>query len=246
MKKTTLYFAALCALLIPALSANAATFEQRVAGRILLQVQSRGEAWYVNPVDQRRYFLGRPADAFRVMKELGLGISNADFDRYKNNVPARLQGRILIKVHDRGQAYYANPTTKKLVSLGRPEDAYKVMRETGLGITNADLYRIPAEPNHTQPDIFRHTVTVDADSATPAAIRVPAGSTLNLRIRVANVAMPRGGVYFVGSGGMGQTGEIRVGGAHDMTIKVTKSYTYTPFLVGTTIRLPYDIRIDAE
>ena len=47
-------------------------------GRILLQVQDKGQAWYVNPLDNRRYYLGRPDDAFLVMRSLGLGVSNAD------------------------------------------------------------------------------------------------------------------------------------------------------------------------
>ncbi|MEA3449775.1 MAG: CARDB domain-containing protein [Patescibacteria group bacterium] len=55
-------------------------FSKAQGGRILLQVEKNGEAWYVSPVDNKRYFLGRPADAFAVMRELGLGISDSDFD----------------------------------------------------------------------------------------------------------------------------------------------------------------------
>ena len=33
--------------------------------------------------DNKRYFLGRPADAFGVMKKLGLGISNKVFNDIK-------------------------------------------------------------------------------------------------------------------------------------------------------------------
>jgi hypothetical protein len=50
-------------------------------GKIFLQVEGHGEAWYVNPADGKRYFLGRPADAFNVMRFLGLGISNANFSQ---------------------------------------------------------------------------------------------------------------------------------------------------------------------
>lgn len=53
----------------------------RLSGRILLQVEENGEAWYVNPVNNERYFLGRPADAFKVMRNLGLGISNSNLDQ---------------------------------------------------------------------------------------------------------------------------------------------------------------------
>lgn len=50
----------------------------RLAGRILLQVESKGEAWYINPFDQKRSYLGRPADALSTMKRLGVGVTNAD------------------------------------------------------------------------------------------------------------------------------------------------------------------------
>jgi predicted nucleic acid-binding Zn ribbon protein len=45
-------------------------FANNQKGKILLQVEGNGEAWYVNPGDSKRYFLGRPADAFRVMRDV--------------------------------------------------------------------------------------------------------------------------------------------------------------------------------
>lgn len=48
-------------------------------GKIFIQTEGKGEAWYVNPADGKRYFLGRPADAFNLMKKLGAGISEKDF-----------------------------------------------------------------------------------------------------------------------------------------------------------------------
>lgn len=66
-------------------------------GRILLEVQSRGQAWYVNPKTGSRYFLGRPHDAFTVMRKQGLGVSNADFARLVGVVPAGHQ-KLLSKI----------------------------------------------------------------------------------------------------------------------------------------------------
>lgn len=59
-------------------------YAQEHTGKIFLQVENRGEAWYVNPVNNKRYYLGRPYTAFLVMKQLGLGISNKDFDNLFN------------------------------------------------------------------------------------------------------------------------------------------------------------------
>jgi len=37
-------------------------------GKILISVQGQNEAWYVNPKDNKRYFLGRPADAVKALE----------------------------------------------------------------------------------------------------------------------------------------------------------------------------------
>jgi hypothetical protein len=55
-------------------------FAKKQQGYILLQVEGKGEAWYVNPKDSKRYFLGRFSDAFSIMKTMSIGISNKDFD----------------------------------------------------------------------------------------------------------------------------------------------------------------------
>lgn len=57
------------------------TLVTRLSGKILLQVEGKGEAWYVHPVDGRRHYLGRPDDALRVMRQTALGISMENLDR---------------------------------------------------------------------------------------------------------------------------------------------------------------------
>lgn len=121
----------------------AATLSQRMSGRILLQVQQQGQAWYVNPKTLKRHSLGRPADALAVMRQVGVGVSNSDFDRFNGKAPQRLAGTILLKVQDGGKAYYVHPQTLAFYSLGRPADALAVMRQVGLGIRDSDLEKIP-------------------------------------------------------------------------------------------------------
>lgn len=149
--KKTLLIAALCFLsLLITHNANAgggsteeAGLEKKLRGKILLQVEKNGEAWYVNPVDENLYFLNRPKDAFDIMRKLGLGISMSDYSVFSSDsAPAKLAGRILLRVQEEGQAYYVNPKNLKLYYLGRPADAFKVMRELGLGISNNDFDKI--------------------------------------------------------------------------------------------------------
>ncbi len=51
---------------------------KRLSGRILLQVESRGEAWYVNPTDGKRYYMNDGDAAYSLMRQKSLGISDSN------------------------------------------------------------------------------------------------------------------------------------------------------------------------
>lgn len=128
-----------------------------VKGRILLQVQSAGEAWYVNHKTGERTLLGRPTDAFAAMRKEGIGVSTIDLKRLFGIVPSnqkelkvkdsafgqKLAGAIILHVERKGEAYYLDPSTMTAYFLGRPSDAFAVMRNRGLGITNENLSAVP-------------------------------------------------------------------------------------------------------
>lgn len=173
----------------------------KLSGRILLQVESHGEAWYINPETKERNYLGRPDDAFNVMRQAGIGAKNSDLDRipvaldnlsgedsdsdglpdnlevalglnpnnsdsdgdsfsdyvelqnsynplgtnklsFDNSFSKAQAGRILLQVERNGEAWYINPENNKRYFLGRPSDAYNLMRRLGLGISNENLEQI--------------------------------------------------------------------------------------------------------
>lgn len=114
----------------------------RLRGYILLQVEANGEAYYVYPGNKKKYYLGRPNDAFAVMRKLGLGATH-DFIAGHIVFPDNVLGKILLDVEQNGEAYYIYPKDKKAYYLGRPADAFRIMRELGLGITNSNLSKIP-------------------------------------------------------------------------------------------------------
>lgn len=160
--------------------AQAATLGQILAGKILLNTEGKGEAWYVNPRDFKRYYLGRPADAFRIMREQAIGISNSNLARIPTkinnfvasssnsvstsssakvsasgslatttttstidyNFAKRMSGSILLQVEGAGEAWYVNPTDLNKYYLGRPDDAFRIMRELSLGISRENLARV--------------------------------------------------------------------------------------------------------
>ncbi|MBI4250398.1 thermonuclease family protein [Candidatus Uhrbacteria bacterium] len=162
MKRAVVLIGIAVALFLPSF-ARAGEIPLQLKGRIVLQVQQHGEAWYVNPTDGKRYFLGRPSSASVIMRELGLGISNKDFDSLKLSAPRRLSGRIVLKTQDVGKAYYVYPPDRTLHYLGRPRDAFRLMRALGLGITDSDLAKIPIGENGKE---FLYLVTraVDGDT----------------------------------------------------------------------------------
>lgn len=59
----------------------------RLRGRILLQVEQRGEAWYLDPVSNRRYYLANGDVAFQMLRRFGLGITNSDLARIPEGAP---------------------------------------------------------------------------------------------------------------------------------------------------------------
>jgi len=138
-------------------SLAALALAHQLSGRILLAVEDYGRAWYVNPVNEQRYSLGSPDEAFAVMRQFGLGITNKDLDQIINgtiqstqqsthppgDMAKRLSGRILLQVEEHGEAWYVVPGTLRRYYLGRPADALRIMSEFGLGITNANLAKVP-------------------------------------------------------------------------------------------------------
>lgn len=143
-----------------------ASLTEITTGKILIQVEQNGEAWYVYPENHQRYFLGRPDDAFSVMRSLGLGIASQELDEYlKAAFPPRLSGMILLDVQRNGEAYYIYPDTLKGHYLGKPADAFEVMRSLGLGISNADLAEIPASTDSPMtPDLTETTDSTNQSS----------------------------------------------------------------------------------
>jgi hypothetical protein len=182
--------------------AKAESLSDQLKGRILLQVEENGEAWYVNPSDAQRYYMGRPNDAFSLMRALGVGITNDDLSKIQladsnlngvdtdgdglpdiieqglgtdinsqdsdgdgysdkteivngysplsletsliidNTFASKHKGRIFLQVGSAGEAWYVNPLDSKRYYLGRPADAFNVMRSLGTGITTTDLEKI--------------------------------------------------------------------------------------------------------
>lgn len=170
---------------------------QRLKGKIILKVEDKGKAYYVNPGSQKMSFLGKPKNAFELMRSQGVGISNENLSKIpvglldeslgedsdgdglsdmledalgtdKNNSDSdgdgyndkeelrnnysplkrsekmkinsefanKKKGKIFIQVEGQGEAWYVNPHNGKRYFLGRPANAFMVMRKLGLGVSD--------------------------------------------------------------------------------------------------------------
>ena len=127
----------------------------RLKGRILLKVEDLGRAYYVNSANRTMSYLNRPADAFQIMREKGIGITNEnlakipvgfgqgyDKNKVNNSFTQKHLGKIFLQVENNGEAWYVNPEDGKRYFLGRPADAFNVMRNLGLGISNNDFEKL--------------------------------------------------------------------------------------------------------
>ena len=132
-----------------------ASLYNQLKGLIILKVEAKGEAYYMHPRTKSMYYLGRPDDAYAVMRDQGIGITNANLARIPVgagpntlkgaidlNFTAKQLGVIFLQVEAKGEAWYVYPKDKKRYYLGRPNDAYNVMRTLGLGVSNSNFARL--------------------------------------------------------------------------------------------------------
>jgi len=125
-------------------NATAASINQKLKGKILLQIESHGEAWYVHPATAERYYMANGNEAYNIMRTLGVGITNVDLNKIKANkvFAKKSSGKIFLQVESKGEAYYVD-FNGVAHYLKDGAAAYEVMRSLGLGITNTNLEQIP-------------------------------------------------------------------------------------------------------
>jgi len=134
---------------------------ERLAGSILLQVEKLGQAWYLDVISLSRYYLADGPTAYEALRKFGLGITNVDLNKipvaaesalppdfitsevpFSSSLVKRVNGRILLQVESRGEAWYVNPSNGFRYYLANGEAAYQIMRNLSLGITNDNIRKI--------------------------------------------------------------------------------------------------------
>jgi hypothetical protein len=158
--KRVLLFSGLLFLVAIGSSAKAVSVASKLRGRILLQVEANGEAWYVKPDTGLRIYMKDGVAAYDMMRNMGLGITDSDLAKIPqvgsatemnqstsicttNVLANRLKGQILLQVQQHGEAWYVDVAKCRAIYMKDGVAAYELMRYLGLGISNADLEKIP-------------------------------------------------------------------------------------------------------
>ncbi len=128
----------------------------RLEGRMLLDVQGKGEVYYIDPVTKGKEYLADGEAAQSLLRRRALGINENNFakltlgkDKTDSSVckesalGRRLKGRIVLRVKEHGEAYWILPTNCRAYYAGTFEASYQLMKRFSLGITKKDLAKIP-------------------------------------------------------------------------------------------------------
>jgi hypothetical protein len=84
-----------------------------MAGKIFLQVEDHGEAWYVNPDDGKRYYLKDGDYAYEMLRKFGVGITNENL----KSIPEGTTGELSQKTIEKRASVCRTVTP---VSVGTP------------------------------------------------------------------------------------------------------------------------------
>lgn len=137
----------------PAIAAEQSNLSERLKGHFLLSVQDRGKIWYVSPEAGTRVHIPDATNAWMLIKDRMIGISNADLAKIPEpgqsaQDPAlrdRLSGQFLLAVENHGEVWYVNPHTQARHYLGYGEETYNKVKAVALGITMNDLDQVPLQ-----------------------------------------------------------------------------------------------------
>lgn len=128
---------------------------ERLRGRLLLEVEGKGEVYYVDPETGEKEYLADGEAAHALLRRRALGITTANLETIPigeeasdasvcdvSTLAKRLRGRILLEVESHGEAWYVYPENCRRYYVGTFDRAYEVMKRLSLGIKTEHLAKI--------------------------------------------------------------------------------------------------------
>lgn len=127
-------------------------------GHFLIEVEAKGQGWYVLPERGKRIFLGKPYDAFVRLRDSGKPVTSDTLNRIpkygsaharlaegsQNAAQARYRGSVVIRADSAPyDAWYVHPETAVRYPLSSPYDAWNLIATLGIGISHDHITKIP-------------------------------------------------------------------------------------------------------
>ncbi len=126
---------------------RAANLADQLSGKLLLQVESKGEIWYVNPDDNQRYEV-TILNSLPLFRKFALGISTTDLNKIpmlqqsiSKDFGLRLKGKFLLDVENKGRIWYVDFAGFR--HEVKQENVLNIFQNLSLGISNENLAGIP-------------------------------------------------------------------------------------------------------
>lgn len=114
-------------------------FTRKLAGRILLQVEGSGEAWYVNAGDNLRYYIADFPDLLKIIALTGKGINTENLNLITDAKDVNLgaEKKIVVDVGKNQRLYYylgekqigSFPVSSGKASTPTPKGEYKIINK---------------------------------------------------------------------------------------------------------------------
>jgi len=128
---------------------RSAALADRYKGYILLDSGDQNKAWYIYPVNGRRYFLGQPERGLQMMRRLGAVIGSGELakvpiaDSGEQGDLALRQTRSGFVLKHGADTWYVNPRNLSRYYLNTPEDLAHLISRFGITVKTSDLVLIP-------------------------------------------------------------------------------------------------------
>lgn len=163
----------------------------KLSGLILLQTQSYGRAWYISPHTGMRYYLKDKKIAYGIFKNSAQKVDSIEIVSGNPAILKKYKGMILTTIGSDTMTY-VHPRTLAHYDIKNADQAFEVVKKTGIGATDALLATISMNPDQLLPDTaYRNvayakydgravTASKDADILLPLASLTKLASALVL------------------------------------------------------------------
>lgn len=118
----------------------------KLKGNILLQVESNGEAWYLNPDTLKKHYMGSPSTAYNEIKNFAIEISEDDLEKFifEKKFPKDYLGKFIKSKNN--IYFYINPKDLGFYEIKNSDDALECVKQYGIGISNENIRKIEVAP----------------------------------------------------------------------------------------------------